>query len=45
MQVASSELSLKHLWIVYPGNETYPVKKNITALPLRNLDTIREKIK
>ena len=45
MRIASFELSIEHLWIVYPGNETYPVKKNITALPLRNLDTIREKIK
>lgn len=45
MRIASSELSLEHLWIIYPGNETYPVMKNITALPFKNLETIREKIK
>ncbi|MDD5468884.1 MAG: ATP-binding protein [Anaerolineales bacterium] len=45
MRIASSELSLEHLWIVYPGNETYPVLKNITALPLKNLETIREQFK
>jgi len=45
MRIASSELSLEHLWIIYPGNETYPVMKNITALPLKNLETIREQIK
>jgi len=44
MRIASSELSLEHLWIVYPGNEIYPVMKNITALPLKNLETIQEKI-
>jgi predicted AAA+ superfamily ATPase len=44
MRIASSELSLDHLWIVYPGNETYPVMKNITALPLKNLETIREQL-
>jgi uncharacterized protein len=44
MRIASSELSLNHLWIIYPGNETYPVTKNITALPLKNLETLREKI-
>jgi len=45
MRIASSELSLEHLWIIYPGNEIYPVMKNISALPLKNLETIREKIK
>jgi hypothetical protein len=45
MRIASSELSIEHLWIIYPGNETYPVMKNITALPLKNLETIREQIK
>ena len=44
MRIASSELSLNHLWVIYPGNETYPVTKNITALPLKNLETLREKI-
>lgn len=42
MRTAFPELQLKHLWVVYPGNETYPVEKNITALPLVNLDTLKE---
>ena len=45
MRIASSELALDHLWIVYPGSETYPVTKNITALPLKNLESIREQLK
>jgi uncharacterized protein len=45
MRIASSELSLDHLWIIYPGTETYPIMKNITALPLKNLETIWERLK
>ncbi len=44
MRISSSELTLDHLWIIYPGDETYPVTKNITALPLKNLETVRAKI-
>jgi hypothetical protein len=45
MRIASFELSIEHLWIVYPGNETDPVMKYIKALPLENLETVQEKIK
>jgi len=45
MRIAVSDLTLRHLWIVYPGNETYPVTKNITTLPLKNLEVIREQLK
>lgn len=45
MRIASSELSLDHLWIIYPGNETYPVTKDITVLPLTHLVTIQAQIK
>jgi hypothetical protein len=45
MRIAPSEVSLEHLWISYPVNETYPVMKTITVLPLKNLETIREEIK
>jgi predicted AAA+ superfamily ATPase len=41
MRIAASELALDHLWIVYPGSETYPVAENITTLPLKNLQNIR----
>ncbi|NMB55391.1 MAG: ATP-binding protein [Leptolinea sp.] len=45
MRIASSELNLDHLWIIYPGNEAYPVKENITVLPLKELGTIREQFR
>jgi predicted AAA+ superfamily ATPase len=44
MRIVSSELSLDHLWIIYPGNATYPVTKNITALPLKRIESIREQL-
>jgi predicted AAA+ superfamily ATPase len=34
MRSAISELSLKHLWVIYPGKDTYPLAKNVTALPI-----------
>ncbi len=45
MRIASSELALDHLWIVYHGKETYPVRQNITALPLKNLASLCERFK
>ncbi|MBI1882690.1 MAG: hypothetical protein HYS08_00585 [Chlamydiae bacterium] len=29
MKSAIEELTLEHIWIVYPGKETYPLEKNI----------------
>lgn len=40
MRIAVTELSLDHLWIVYPGNEAYPVTEKISALPLKKLESI-----
>ncbi len=34
MHIALEDLSLDHLWVVYPGKHEYPVSKNITVLPL-----------
>lgn len=38
MRFALSELSLKHLWVVYPGKEKYPLSHDITVVPLADLD-------
>ena len=45
MRIARQNYPLNIAGSLNPGNETYPVMKNITALPLKNLGTIREKIK
>ena len=31
------DLGLEHLWVVYPGDEAYPLAAAITALPLRKI--------
>ena len=41
MRTASADLALDHLWIVYPGNEIYPVTEKISALPLKKLGSMR----
>jgi predicted AAA+ superfamily ATPase len=40
MRMAVSEMNLDQLWIVYPGNDAYPVTDKISALPLQKLETI-----
>lgn len=42
MRTALMDLNLAHLWIVYPGHETYPVEANITVLPLSQVKKLRE---
>ena len=34
MRTALRDLSLAHLWVVYPGSEEYPLDERITALPI-----------
>lgn len=34
MTSAMADLELEHLWVVYPGDKTYPLAKNITVLPI-----------
>jgi len=34
MHVALQDLSLKRLWVVYPGDKEYALREKITALPL-----------
>lgn len=40
MRVALHDLSLSHLWVVYPGRYFYPVDEHITVLPLENSSEI-----
>ncbi len=37
MKSALSDLSLKHLWIIYPGKDHYKIAENLTVLPLENI--------
>jgi predicted AAA+ superfamily ATPase len=40
MRIACEDLKLEHLWIVYPGEHTYPVEKNISVLSLGHITDI-----
>ena len=40
MRSAMAELSLSHLWIIYPGKECYPLDRNVTVIPLSDLNKI-----
>lgn len=40
MRTAISDLSLEHLWVVYPGEERYVLDSTITALPIREVTAL-----
>ena len=40
MRIALQDLALHHLWVVYPGDETYPLDERITALPIACLPSL-----
>jgi len=37
MHSALSDLALEHLWVVYPGSETYPIHDRVTVIPLHGM--------
>ncbi len=37
MRTAMEDLSLEHLWVVYPGEERYDLDSKITALPIQDV--------
>lgn len=41
MHQALSDLSLEHLWVVYPGDKSYPLSEQVTVLPLQEIDRVR----
>lgn len=45
MRIAFHDLNLRHLWIIYPGREAYPVDKDITVWPLQNIDQFIDQIR
>lgn len=44
MRIAMSDLSLSHLFIVYPGKDAFPIEQNITVVPLTDTNIINEAI-
>ncbi len=44
MRSAIDELKLSHLWVIYPGEHSYPVTEQITVWPLQQLTTLRQQL-
>jgi predicted AAA+ superfamily ATPase len=42
MRTAVETLSLDHLWLIYPGQHSYPVDEKISAWPLRDVALLPE---
>jgi uncharacterized protein len=42
MQIALEDLRLKHLWVIYPGDQTYPLDDTITVIPLEEIPQLAE---
>jgi predicted AAA+ superfamily ATPase len=43
MQSALKDLSLDQLWVIYPGEKSYPLSEKITALSLQDLTVLKRK--
>jgi len=44
MHSAIESLGLEHLWVIYPGEREYPLTEHITALPLRQLNFMDQRM-
>jgi predicted AAA+ superfamily ATPase len=42
MQAALHDLNLSHLWVIYPGAESYQVEKHISVLPLHKIQNVTQ---
>lgn len=40
MRAALADLALEHLWVVYPGNDRYPLSPKCTVIPVQDIPTI-----
>jgi predicted AAA+ superfamily ATPase len=45
MSVAIQDLNLEHLWVVYPGNQEYPLEKKISVIPVSSLPILTDKVR
>jgi len=44
MQTVLRDLALDHLWIIYPGEQKYPVHEKITVWPLRDISGLSSEL-
>jgi hypothetical protein len=38
------DLRLTHLWVIYPGAESYQVEKRISVLPLQKIQNLNQQL-
>ena len=44
MRIASKDLALRHLWVIYPGQHSYPVDEQISVWPLQLISELQSKL-
>lgn len=44
IRVAFQDLQLRHLWLVYPGENEYPADSDITVLPFSAIASLRKRV-
>jgi hypothetical protein len=44
MRIALQDLGLAHLYVIYPGDQAYPLDEKITVMPLEHLLPLAEKL-
>lgn len=44
MHIALEDLDLAHLWVIHPGQRTYPMNKNMTALSILDISSLAERL-
>jgi uncharacterized protein len=45
MSQALESLKLTHLWILYPGEHSYPLAKKISVWPIKEIDTLAKQLR
>jgi hypothetical protein len=45
MSVAIQDLYLEHVWVLYPGNQEYPLDGKISVIPAASLPILTEKVR
>jgi predicted AAA+ superfamily ATPase len=45
MSVAMEDLGLEHLWVVFPEGPEYPLDKRITAMPMKSVPRLVQRLK
>ena len=44
MRIALKDLALRHLWVIYPGQHSYPVDEQISVWPIRLISELQPRL-